>query len=127
VKPTNVADQGRLDLTLRLRAWLTPLTSALPVPRRGCVIRFSAYATFHGFSPGAGSALALVRELTADAFVNVGAHRFRLRVEVGGIISDPGRDRIGTPGEIIAPHVVYFLIDGSGPHGKRLLIQSEAE
>src|SRR5437016_296149 len=30
--------------------------------------------------PGAGSILDLVRDLTADAFVNVGAHRFRLRV-----------------------------------------------
>jgi hypothetical protein len=28
--------------------------------------------------PEAGSALELVRDLTADAFVNVGAHRFRL-------------------------------------------------
>jgi hypothetical protein len=30
--------------------------------------------------PGTGSALQLVRDLTADAFVNVGAHRFRLRI-----------------------------------------------
>ena len=59
-----------------------PLTSALPVLRKGmrdlllCGLGIPRLGP--GLGTGAGSALQLVRDLTADAFVNVVAHRFRL-------------------------------------------------
>jgi hypothetical protein len=57
-----------------------PLTSALPVPRKRMRDLLLGGLGIPRLGPGAGSALQLVRGLAADAFVNVVAHRFRLRV-----------------------------------------------
>jgi hypothetical protein len=77
------------------------LTYALLFSRKRCLIRPAAYA-IPRLEPEASSALELVRDLIADAFVNVGAHRFRLR-----IVAQHGAATLGLIDDTVLGELLY--------------------